>query len=234
MIAWVCTLASNVHITLSMRALQVLCVSCVCVAAGVAHAEGPEAPAASSTAASIHVPVALGSNLPLWWKHASSIAGSVSVGVADRVAIRANVATYRNHGQILPDTIDLLEGGDGVDYDGRITDLGIGCVLYSQSLWDGFMFEVGAFRRARDVSRNDEGAILARKTTVYAVRTLIGWSWRLGGFMFLATGIGLSIGRESGTETHEDWPVFMPMTKRIKEADVIGEAYLRLGVAFEL
>ena len=38
-----------------------------------------------------------------------------------------------------------------------------------------------------------------RQTTKYAGRAMIGWSWRIDPYLFIATAVGLSGGPESGT-----------------------------------
>ncbi len=60
-------------------------------------------------------------------------------------------------------------------------------------------------------------------------------SWLGWKKVFLATGVGMSIGRYTGTETtarDEYMPVYM--TKDVERIQTSVEAYLRFGVAFNL
>jgi hypothetical protein len=223
---------------MGMRIMQVLCVSAVWVAAGNARAEQPPASGPNQAAAARRVPMAFGTNLPFLWADADSIAASLYVGASAHHAIRANVASYRSHGAGAGDAIGVLAGGDGSEssHSGRTTDVGIGWVYYPRSLWNGFMFEAGALRRARDVGVHDSNMTPERvttRTTVYAARAMIGWSWLLGRHVFVATGVGLSVGRESGAEILEtDYPR-MTTRENVARVDVTGEAYLRLGAVFD-
>jgi hypothetical protein len=63
---------------------------------------------------------------------------------------------------------------------------------------------------------------------------MVGWSWLLGRHVFFAAGVGLSVGHESGIEIFEtDYPQ-MTTRDRVSRVDVAGEAYLRMGAAFDL
>jgi hypothetical protein len=130
------------------------------VAIGTAHADSPAA--VVEAAPQERFPVMIATNLPLLWGNRFSVAGSLYVGVSQRHAIRANVASYANHGHYLPDFIAGAAGGDGFSHSGRIADIGISWVYYPRRLWDGFLIEVGALRRARDVGMADEDTIKTR------------------------------------------------------------------------
>jgi hypothetical protein len=186
------------------------------------------------------VPIAFGTNLPLLWKDADTLAASLYIGASDHHAFRANVASYASHGPVVGDIISVLVfQGDGSEssHSGRTTDVGIGWVYYPRSLWNGFMFEAGALRRARDVGVYDSNRTPERvttKTTVYAGRAMLGWSWLLGRHVFIAASAGLSIGRESGAEIFETDHDHMTTRNSIVRVNVTGEAYLRTGAAFDL
>jgi len=209
-------------------------------AVGSARAEPPAASEPAPASAVKHVPVAFGTNLPILWKDADTLAASLYVGLSQHHAIRANIASYKSHDPVVSDAIGaILFDSDGSEssHGGRTTDVGIGWVYYRRSLWDGFMFEAGALRRARDVSVHDSNRTPERvttRTTVYAARAMIGWSWLLNRRVFLATGVGLSVGHESGAEilgTDHDQTMTRESVSRV---DVTGEAYLRIGAAFDL
>lgn len=244
--------------------MQVLCVSVMWVAAGSARAQPPSAadpsepwtenPAPDENAAPEgraappvkptpqvgRVQVAFGTNLPFLWKDGDTVAASLYVGMSEHHAIRANVASYKSHGPMVGDAIGgILFNSDGSEasFGGRTTDLGIGWVYYPRSLWDGLMLEAGALRRARDVSVDDSNRTperVATTTTVYAARAMIGWSWLLGRHVFIATGVGLSVGHESGSETLETEYPAMTTREHVSRVDVSAEAYLRMGAAFDL
>jgi hypothetical protein len=223
-----------------MRIMQFLSVSVLWLAAGSARAEQPRGSGPDLAAAVRHVPIAIGTNLPLLWEDADSIAASLYVGASDHHAIRANVASYKPHGPVVADAIvGLLFDGDGSEASesGRTTDVGIGWVYYPRSLWSGFTVEAGALRRARDVRVHDSNMTPERvttRTTIYAARAMVGWSWSLGRHMFIATGLGLSVGRESGTEILEVDYNRMTTRENVLRVDVTAESYLRIGAMFDL
>ena len=220
--------------------MPVLCASVMWLAAGDARAEQASAQETGPASAASHVSVALGTNLPFLWKDGDTLAASLYVGVSERSALRVNVASYKNHQPVASDAIGaILFGGEGSEasHSGRTTDLGIGWVYYPRSLWDGLLFEAGALRRARDVSVYDSNRTPERvttTTTVYAARALIGWSWLLGRHVFVATGVGLSVGHESGAEIFETDYNQMTTRESVSRISVTGEAYLRMGAAFDL
>ena len=220
--------------------MQFLSVSVLWLATGNARAEQPPAASPDLAAAMRHVPVAIGTNLPFMWDDADSIAASLYVGASDHHAIRANVASYKPHGPVVADAIvGVLFDGDGSEssQSGRTTDVGIGWVYYPRSLWSGFTFEAGALRRARDVRVHDSNMRPERvttKTTVHAARAMVGWSWSLGRHMFVATGLGLSVGRESGDEIFETDIDRMTTRESVRRVDVTAEGYLRIGAMFDL
>jgi hypothetical protein len=183
--------------------------------------------------------LAITTNLPFMWKDATSIAGSVHVGVSRRHAIRANVASYKNAGSgIATDgLIGLFGGEDEASFTGRTTDIGLGWVFYPDHLWSGWTIELGALRRARDIAMHDENLSPERvetETTTYAVRATLGWTWLFQQRLFIAAGVGLSVGREAGTEvTSSDFDRMMTRTS-VARRDVTAEGYLRFGIAFAL
>jgi hypothetical protein len=223
-----------------MRIMHVLWVPVIWMAAGDARADPPSAPEPGLASAASHVPVALGTNLPFLWKDGDTLAASLYVGLSEHGAIRANVASYRSHAPVASDAIGAVlfdSDGSEASFSGRTTDVGIGWVYYPRSLWDGFLLEAGALRRARDISVHDSNRTPERvttTTTVYAARALIGWSWLLGRHVFVATGVGLSVGHESGAEIFETEDNHMTTRESVSRTAVTGEAYLRIGAAFEL
>jgi len=173
--------------------------------------------------------VALGLNAPWGWFN-GSIGVSAYVGLGHHYAIRANVTRYRNAGPLaFPEDLPT--------YTGKILDVGVAWVWYPRQLWDGFMLEVGANRRGRDISVEDSDAELLVRTqsTAYAGRLMIGWSWLVTRHMFIAVAAGVSEGSEAGHETRTTMvcPVYAKSTTTaVDRLEVNAEAYLRFGVAF--
>lgn len=208
------------------------------IGTGSASAEepgsGPEVSAVSS-----HRSLAISTNLPLMWKDATSIAGSVQVGVSRRHAVRANVASYENFGSgIASDgVVGLLGGEREASFSGRTTDIGLSWVFYPNRLWSGWTLELGALRRARDIAVHDENRTPQRvetDTTTYAVRAMVGWTWLIQERAFIAAGVGVSAGRERGTEVTSSEGDRMPTRTSVARRDVTAEGYLRFGVAFDI
>ena len=206
---------------------------------GSASADEPGSSPAVSAAAASGRGMVISTNLPLMWKDATSIAGSVHVGLSRRHAIRANVASYENYGSgIAADGLVGLFGGENeASFTGRTTDVGLSWVFYPDHLWSGWTLELGALRRARDITVDDENRTPQRietNTTTYAVRAMLGWTWLIQRRLFIAAGAGVSVGREAGTEVMSS--DFDRMTTRTSVArrDVTAEGYLRFGVAFDV
>lgn len=180
---------------------------------------------------------AIAVNAPIGWIDGKSLGASVYVGVANKVAIRANVASYGGGPPLVGDLISIAAGGDGdeAQHSGRVLDLGVGVVHYSRGLWDGFTLEAGALRRARDLAVVDDFATAYRTSTdtvTYAGRALLGWSWLIKQRVFIAVAIGGSVGIETGTETTENERGEMKKSQSVDRSDVSLESYLRFGGAF--
>lgn len=187
----------------------------------------------SSTAAA-DPEVAFAVNAPLGWPSGNSVAGSFYVGLTDHDAIRANVASYAYTASAIGTVIAPALGGDGDEgsYSGRTTDVGLAWTNYSRRLFDGFTYELGVLRRARDWRSEDEFAtpqIKITKTATYAGRAQVGWSWMIGDHAFVAAAVGLSLGYEHGHETWDRELDSMPTNHPVSRADLQPEGYLRIG-----
>ena len=187
-----------------------------------------------------NVAIGLAVNPPLRWDDAAAVGFSGYIGFAKQHAIRINVATYEHTANVIGDLGSLLTGGDGDEgsYDGRTTDLGIGYQHYTRGMFDGCSLEVGVLRRAQDLREEDDFAspsIVETKATGYAGRMMIGWSWLFAQRVFFATGVGVSVGRYAGTERTAG-STYMPQytSKDFVRYETVGEAYLRIGLAFGL
>ncbi|HEY6176057.1 MAG TPA: hypothetical protein VIX73_16500 [Kofleriaceae bacterium] len=212
---------------------------------GVPHVE-PRSDAASAAQPepSLAVPIAFAINNPLAWHW--SLAFSGWVGVNDHHAIRANFARYRGP---LWDIIPNVFAGEGSDLDegdippdfGQTTDVSLGWVYFPRRVLDGATFEIGGLlrlNRLRDRIDRMNVASEEQFTNVYGARALIGWTWRISDWWFLALGAGASAGYERGREK-----VFLGYDFSKSPSDVIREgrvsrvaasleAYLRVGLAF--
>ncbi len=180
--------------------------------------------------------MAIGVNTPFGWGQ-GSIAASVSVGITEHQAIRGNVASWV-HDNALGEAIAVLSDGEGGEGSiGRTTDVGIGWTYFPDRLWSGFSVELGALYRHRDTTTLDDNAspaMLATRTGTAAGRALVGWSWLFYGHICASIAVGLSAGRESGTQTGSDDTGRMPVTTAVDRMAVSAEGFARIGFAFDL
>lgn len=154
---------------------------------------------------------AVGINFPGFWKH--SFAASVYLGLTRHSALRANIASY--------DDIHWVGDSEAGQPNGRATDIGLGWVWYPRRRWSGVNLELGPMIRFREQSNFSDTT-----STLYAGRALLGWSWMSSQHVFLATGVGVSIGYQSGTQREDDRARYHSEVR----ADL--EAYLRFGIVF--
>jgi hypothetical protein len=81
----------------------------------------------------------------------------------------------------------------GLDADRDPANVGIAVVWYPRRAWDGLLLEAGVLRRARDVyvwPEFEEKTFT--RSTEYAGRALIGWSWLIREHLFIAIAARLS------------------------------------------
>ena len=96
-------------------------------------------------------------------------------------------------------------------------------------------FEAGALRRDRATRyQYDWDPVIKTRSTTYAGRGMIGWSWLVTRHTYLAAAVGLSAGREAGTvrTLPERYSSQMPTTTEVARRQIDGEGYLRFGFAF--
>lgn len=222
-----------------MPPIRVWLPSVMVVIAGARLARAEDAGSAAATVEN-RVHVAVGVNPPSSWLDGHAIGASLYVGISERHAIRANVARYDYSNDAL-DTFSVIAGADAVpSHSGHTTDLGLSLVYHPRRLWRGFTWEIGALRRARDhrIQRVEEDRadpmVFATRTTEYAGRGMIGWSWLMFNHAFVAISGGLSVGHESGTETTGRVGDAMPMQTKVSRLVHEFEGMARLGVAFDL
>jgi hypothetical protein len=189
------------------------------------------------------LPMAFAVNVPFAW--AWSVAFSAWVGLDDHHAIRANCARYRGPLwkilQGLPDAEGPEEGDLPPDF-GHTTDLSVGWVYYPRRALDGATLEASALLRINRLRDQIDGMNVAsqeRFTNVYGARALVGWTWRLSDWWFVALSAGASAGYERGREkgggvgydvSHN--PSDASRDGRVSRLALSSEAYLRIGVGF--
>jgi hypothetical protein len=196
--------------------------------------------ASTSTAAAEeeqNVAVGFAVNSPLSWPEASSIGFSGYIAFADHHAIRLNVAHYKYNafGSVIS---ALVQADDEASTSGGTTDVGASYQYYPRSLFDGFFLEGGLMTREIDTRYADDNAspaIRENKSDGVAARALIGWSWLWSDRLFLATAIGASAGRYTGTE-RSAMTTYEPeyMTNDYVRYEATFEGYVRIGVALGL
>lgn len=226
-----------------MQMFRAVYVSWIVLAgAGIARAdEAAPVAAPAPPIASLGSSIAIGTNLPMMWTHGFSVAGSLSVSLSARHALRVNVASYAYDNELNEVLSGLAGGDDYVARDGRTTDVSLSWVFYPRWMWDGFLVELGVLRRSIDVTmRDDEDLgsaalpVTEWKATEYAGRAMIGWSWRLDRHFFIATAVGLSNGWQSGTEEERSTNGRQRMATPIARDAGSLEGYLRFGGIIDL
>lgn len=170
-----------------------------------------------------------------------AIAASAWVGWDDHHAIRANVARYRGPAwlRVLAPVFSDGEEDSVVAPDfGQTTDLSLGWVFYPRRVLDGASIEAGVLGRFdRRRSYVDDRGVAAEEhhTNLYGGRVLVGWTWRLSDWWFLATAVGGALGDEHGREKtyvgadrHGD----VSKDTRVSRLTPSFESYVRIGMAF--
>lgn len=215
-----------------MRRL-VLPLALIAIATGTASAEPAPPPG--------H-PFAIAINTPMAWPW--SFAASAWVGVDNHNALRANFARYRGP---LWGAIPAIFDYEGEDLEedqippdfGHTTDLSVGWAYYPRRVLDGANVEVGLlgrFNHLRDRIDDRNVAAEERFTQVYGARVLVGWTWRLSDWWFIALATGSSVGYERGSEKkfigYSSTGMDITSARRVSRIDPSFEAYLRVGLAF--
>jgi len=202
----------------------------------------PAAPSDRGPAPGPGLPVAFAVNVPFAWPW--SLAFSAWVGMNDHNAIRANYARYRGPlWAIIPGMLesDGPEEGDIPPDFGHTTDLSVGWDYFPRRLLDGATLEVSALlrlNRLRDRIDSMNVASAEQFTNIYGARALVGWTWRLSDWWFLALSAGGSAGYERGREkvfTGYDFshnPPELTREGRVSRVALSSEAYLRVGMVF--
>lgn len=178
-------------------------------------------------------PMAISVNAPWGW-FGGDFGASLSVAIGEHHAVRANAAHYEED-PLLEAFANAVIGRDIPYRGGERSDYGLGWVWYPRQMWSGLQLEAGAIRRDRaTVHRLDgPGSELETHSTTYATRGMIGWTWLIRQRVVVAVAVGLSAGREAGTETTvPEIPGEMSTTRSIARLRVDGEAYFRVGLAF--
>lgn len=215
----------------------VMLFAAVVVGAGSARAQParPEAPGPGR-------PIAVAVNvLPVAWD--TMVAATAWVGLDAHQAIRANVARYRGSlgGALLAAYSGDDEGpeiGDLPPDFGATTDVSAGWSYYPRRVLDGLSIEaelLARFDRRRSYIDGQNMAAEEHHTNRYGGRALIGWTWRLSDWWFLATAVGWGLGYERGHEKTYAGPGPGPGLSnqaQVSRATDSFEGYLRIGLAF--
>ncbi len=188
---------------------------------------GSEASGSAAQEAESIVPrFALGVNSPTGWLR-GSFGASLSMGLDRHHAVRASVARYDPE----PLLLVLITQGESAPIGGAILDLGLGWVYYPRRLWDGFMLEAGALRRARAVRVLGFYGDTATRSVTYGGRATVGWSWPITRYGFVSAAVGISVGRETGEETFTP-EVNMSTITALDRVQVAPEVHVRFGFRF--
>jgi len=172
---------------------------------------------------------ALGVNAPWAWR-SRSFGASAYVGIGSHLGVRANFARYDSSDPILP----ILAGAEDIpSHSGRLIDAGVGVVYHERGLCDGFSLELGLLRRDRHTRVAPEFDPVEKIDSVtYAVRGMVGWSWRIAEHAFIAVAVGVSNGRESGSRRLVPELPKLPTTEKLERWQTDAEAHLRFGMVF--
>jgi hypothetical protein len=166
---------------------------------------------------------ALATNLPVVGTH--SLAASVYLGLNRHHVLRANVAAYDNFNWSFDSE---------ASFSGDFFDVGVGWAWYQRRRWDGFSIEVGPLLRLRDTRVLDSNTAdwdQTTRSTYYAMRGMLGWTWRIFDVAFVSVGVGMSSGYESGTLTSTDIHS-QTRIRRLRGSSGDAEGYLRFGITF--
>jgi hypothetical protein len=181
--------------------------------------------------------LAVAVNPPLTWA-VGNVGGSVHVGLDEHQAIRVNAATYQSGGGVAG---LILSGGDAESdarVSGRVTDVGVSYMHFSNKLWDGYFIEAGLVGRATRKHEEDDFAssfIVDTDTKMLAARVLVGWHWIFYKRVFISASLGFAGGYEIGTETRQPSSADeMTFDKDVGRDVLAFEGFLRFGVAFGL
>jgi hypothetical protein len=206
-----------------------LSVLAVCALGANAGAQPPAraVPMAAAPASTEDSPrFAVGLSFPLGWL-IGWFGASGYARIGEHFGVRVNVATWSGGGPggAAGAIATGFESGHG--YGGRITDLGIGAVVYPRRTLDGPLIEVGGLLRHRNTFEwPDFDPKTTTRSITYAGRALVGWSWLVRPNVFVAFAVGASWGRESGTARTEG----SDMATAVRRKPTDGESYLRIGI----
>ena len=199
--------------------------------------------------AAAETPVAVSVN-PYWsWALAKAFGASINIGVTHRLAVRASFARYSfDYTNGANDALVALAGGDdgpGIWYEGSHIDVSAGllCYLSQRSRWSGLALEGGLMHRIRNVTMtdwdDDRPLIVETHSSFEGARLLVVASWVIAHHVFVAAGVGASLGYEHGHETTTTDAVTsdaprMPVTAAVGRLAGWPETYFRIGGTFSL
>jgi hypothetical protein len=182
-----------------------------------------------------HVAIAI--NEPFGWTQ-GTLAASAYVALTAHQVLRANVEYDHHMSSADVFALGLLDAAAGGDAEyprsgiGGTHDYGLAWMWFPRHVYSGVSIEAGVLLRLRDYSDNTDQVTDALDTTTIAMRVMLGYSWRFGPRFFASAAVGLSIGRQYGTETMTSTDPNEPSShaSRVPTRDTMPEAFVRIGV----
>jgi hypothetical protein len=176
----------------------------IAATARLAHADSTSTTASMTTESAPTHTLALAINEPFGWNHANAVGFSAYGAITEHQVIHLNVATWERGADDVGGALLFLATQEELNGSGRYTDVGAAWMYFPRRAYDGFSVELGALVRRRDTFEylNDfdpDGTHVT--STTLGGRALVGWSWLGWNRVFVSLQVGMSAGRESGTQT---------------------------------
>jgi hypothetical protein len=214
----------------------------VAAAVRLAHADSPSTIASSTTESAPTHTLAFAINEPVGWNHGNAVGFSGYGAITEHQVIHLNVATWKRNGDDVGGALLFLATQGNLDGNGRYTDVGAAWMYFPRRVYNGFSVELGALVRQRDTFEylNDfdpDGTHVT--STTLAGRALVGWSWLGWNRVFVSLQLGVSAGREGGTQTvlatqYKGTTMTETMqTSSVDRATVSPEGFVRFGVLLD-
>lgn len=165
--------------------------------------------------------LAVGVNPPTRWRD-DSFTASLLIGLSKRHALHLAGGSYKPQYQRDEDN----------SYEGSLKDLSVGVTYFPRKLWDGATFELGGLVRYNSLSTDTIDVSIDTATRRLGAQALVGWSWHLGGWAYVAVAIGGSVGKEEGEERRRTSTRGAGIVS-VDRTELAVESYLRFGIAFD-
>jgi hypothetical protein len=205
----------------------------------LAHADSPSTIASATTESAPTHTLALAINEPFGWNHGNAVGFSAYVAITEHQVIHLNVATWKRNADDVGGALLFLATQGTLDGYGRYTDVGAAWMYFPRRAYDGFSVELGALVRRSDtfeyLNDFDPDGTQVTSTTLGA-RALVGWSWLGWNRVFVSLQVGVSAGRESGTQTvlatqyNGSTMTETMQSSSVARATISPEGFVRFGV----